>query len=65
MGHDDVRRLDQRRRDVDLGDDEHVRVWCQQLGCTTAELREAVRAIGNKNQLVQDFLKLKRGRNSG
>jgi hypothetical protein len=64
MGHDDASRLDQRRPDLDLGDDEHVRMWCQHLGCTTAELRDAVRAIGTKNQLVQDFLRRKRGRNS-
>jgi hypothetical protein len=39
---------------IDLGDDEYVRLWCQAMGCTMAELTAAVEAIGDRNELVQD-----------
>jgi hypothetical protein len=48
------------RHHIDLGDDEYVRLWCEGLGCTIAELAGAVEAIGQGNELVQDYLKRQR-----
>ena len=35
-----------------------VRYWCDALGCTEAQLRESVQAVGTSPEDVRDFLKV-------
>ena len=35
----------------------HVRYWCDSLGCTEAQLRESVQAVGHSPAEVRQFLK--------
>lgn len=42
---------------VEIADGSQVRYWCDCLGCTEAQLREAVQAVGNSPAKVRDFLK--------
>ncbi len=41
---------------VETAEGNQVRYWCDSLGCTEAQLREAVRAVGNSPSDVRDFL---------
>jgi len=34
-----------------------VRYWCDSLGCTEAQLRESIQAVGDSPASVRDFLK--------
>lgn len=45
---------------VSLTEDYEIRDWCKSLGCTEAELREAVRVAGNSSTEVRAYL-AKRG----
>ena len=47
-GHDTTR--------VELADGNEVRYWCQSLGCTEAQLRESVQAVGSSPEDVRAFL---------
>ena len=42
---------------VEIADGNEVRYWCESLGCTEAQLRESVRAVGNSPENVRQFLK--------
>ena len=42
---------------VEIADGNEVRYWCESLGCTEAQLRESVRAVGNSPENVREFLK--------
>jgi len=42
---------------VQIADGNQVRYWCDSLGCTEAQLRESVQAVGNVPDRVRDFLK--------
>jgi hypothetical protein len=42
---------------VQIADGNQVRYWCHSLGCTEAQLRESVQAVGNSPEKVRDFLK--------
>ncbi len=42
---------------VEIADGNQVRYWCDSLGCTEAQLREAVRAVGSSPPDIRDFLK--------
>ena len=39
-----------------LEEDYEVRDWTKSLGCTPAELREAVKAVGNSAEKVREYL---------
>lgn len=41
---------------VELADGNAVRYWCESLGCTEAQLRESVQAVGNSPARVREFL---------
>lgn len=41
---------------VELDEGNKVRYWCQVLGCTEAQLRESVQAVGSSPANVRDFL---------
>ena len=47
-GHDTTR--------VEIADGNEVRYWCESLGCTEAQLREAVQAVGSSPESVRAFL---------
>ncbi len=49
----------QDRKLIALTQDYEVRDWCKSLGCTEAELRAAVAAVGNSAEKVREFLKRK------
>jgi len=42
---------------VETADPNQVRYWCQSLGCTEAQLRESVQAVGHSPADVRQFLK--------
>ncbi len=42
---------------VEIADGNQVRYWCDSLGCTEVQLREAVRAVGSSPPDICDFLK--------
>ena len=42
---------------VQIAEGNQVRYWCDALGCTEAQLRAAVRAVGDSPAKVRDFLK--------
>jgi hypothetical protein len=42
---------------VEVTDGNEIRYWCESLGCTEAQLREAVQAVGSSPAKVRAFLK--------
>jgi Protein of unknown function (DUF3606) len=42
---------------VQIADGNQLRYWCDSLGCTEAQLRESVQAVGDSPVNVRDFLK--------
>jgi hypothetical protein len=42
---------------VQVADGNQLRYWCQSLGCTEAQLRESVQAVGDSPVNVRAFLK--------
>ena len=42
---------------IEIVDGNQVRYWCDSLGCTEAQLREAVQAVGYSPPKVRLFLK--------
>ena len=42
---------------VEIADGNEVRYWCESLGCTEAQLRESVQAVGSSPEKVREFLK--------
>ena len=42
---------------VETADGNQVRYWCESLGCTEAQLRESVQAVGHSPADVRQFLK--------
>jgi hypothetical protein len=47
--------LDNKR--IDINDPQEVRNWCKSLGCTEAELKRAVNAVGTSAKKVREYLK--------
>jgi len=41
---------------VQLAEGQQVRYWCESLGCTEAQLRESVAAVGTSPDNVRKFL---------
>ncbi len=41
---------------VQIAEGNQVRYWCNSLGCTEAQLRESVQAVGNSPANVRGFL---------
>lgn len=44
------------RKLISLEEDYEVRDWCKSLGCTSEQLRGAVKAVGNSADAVREFL---------
>ena len=42
---------------VETANGNQIRYWCHSLGCTEAQLRESVQAVGHSPAEVRDFLK--------
>lgn len=47
------------RKLISLDQDHEVRDWTASLGCTPAQLREAVKAVGNSAEKVREYLSKK------
>jgi len=47
----------QDRKLIALTEDYEVRDWCKSLGCTEAQLRKAVAAVGHSADKVREYLK--------
>jgi len=60
MGDDRSNRGPQDRARVNVSEDYEVRYWCGKFGCTAAELREAVDAVGVMADAVGAYLKKKK-----
>ncbi len=50
---DDTKKTGLDRKLISLEEDYEVRDWTKNLGCTPAELREAVKAVGNSAEKVR------------
>lgn len=48
------------RKLISLAEDYEVRDWTKSLACTPAELREAVKAVGNSADKVREYLAAKK-----
>jgi hypothetical protein len=48
-------------KQISLDQPHEVRLWCISLRCTSAELREAVRWVGNSPDKVRAFFKGRQG----
>ena len=45
---------------IGLSEVDEVRDWCESLGCTDAELRAALTAVGNIPDRVREYLRSKK-----
>jgi hypothetical protein len=57
---DDKKQTAQDRKRISLEEDYEVRDWTKSLGCTEAQLREAVKAVGNSADKVREYLTKKK-----
>ena len=53
---DDKKQTAQDRKLISLEEDYEVRDWTTSLGCTPAQLREGVKAVGNSAEKVRAYL---------
>jgi hypothetical protein len=53
---DDKKSTGQDRKLISLEQDYELRDWCKSLGCTEAQLRAAVKAVGNSAEAVRQHL---------
>ena len=60
---DDPKKTGHDRKLISLDEPHEVRSWCESLGCTEAQLREAVHAAGSGAAAVRDYLQ-KSGNNT-
>lgn len=57
---DDTKKTGLDRKLISLEEDYEVRDWTRGLGCTPAQLREAVKAVGNSAEKVREYLATKK-----
>lgn len=53
---DDTKQTALDRKLISLDQDYEVRDWCQSLGCTPQQLRDAVKTVGNSAEAVRVHL---------
>jgi hypothetical protein len=53
---DDPKKTRLDRTLISINEEHEVRSWTQSLGCTPAQLREAVKAVGNSAEAVRKHL---------
>lgn len=56
---DDATKTGLDRKLISLEEDHEVRDWTASLGCTPAQLREAVKAVGHSAEKVREYLSKK------
>jgi len=56
---DDTTKTGHDRKLISLEQEHELRDWTKSLGCTEAELRAAVKAVGNSAEKVREFLRKK------
>ena len=57
MSDDLSKKRPQDSSQVNLSEDWEVKYWCKEFGCTEAQLREAVRAVGKSVAAVRKYLR--------
>jgi hypothetical protein len=57
---DNKKQTGQDRKRISLEEDYEVRDWTKSLGCTEAQLREAVKAVGHSADEVREYLAKKK-----
>lgn len=57
MADDTTRRHGQDRDRINVNQDYELRDWAQKFGVSTQELREAVKAVGDRATEVESYLK--------
>jgi hypothetical protein len=55
---DDPKKTGLDRKLIALTEEHEVRDWCRSLGCTEAQLRKAVAAVGNSADKVREYMKV-------
>lgn len=55
---DDPKKTALDRKLIALDEEHEIRSWCQSLGCTEAQLRKAVAAVGNSAERVREYMKV-------
>ncbi|MEP0367426.1 MAG: DUF3606 domain-containing protein [Cyclobacteriaceae bacterium] len=56
MPDDKTKRHPQDGKRIDINDPNEVRNWCKSFGCTEADLKAAVKAVGTSAQAVRKHL---------
>lgn len=65
MADDPKLRGGQDRERINVNQDHELRDWSQKLGVTKEQLKEAVQAVGDRADKVEQHLKQRGGRASG
>lgn len=58
---DDKTRIAEDRRLISIHEEYEARDWAQSLDCSEAQLRDAVRAVGNSAAAVRAYLAQQKG----
>jgi hypothetical protein len=61
MTETDANPRDLTPKQISLDQPHEVRLWCISLRCTSGELREAVRWVGNSPEKVRAYLRSRQG----
>jgi len=65
MADDLTQRGGQDRQRIDIGQDYELRDWSKKFGVTKEQLKEAVQAVGDRADKVEQHLKSNRGSRAG
>jgi hypothetical protein len=65
MADDLQKRGGQDRKRIDVNEDYELRDWSKKFGVTKEQLKEAVQAVGNESDKVEQFLKGRERSGSG
>jgi hypothetical protein len=55
---DDPKKTGLDRKLIALTEEQEVRSWCKSLGCTEAQLRKAIDAVGHSADKVREYMKV-------
>lgn len=59
---DDTSKTGSDRKLISLNQDHEMRDWSKSLGCTEAQLRDAVKAVGHSVERIREHLSARRAK---
>jgi hypothetical protein len=60
MSDDQIKRAHTDQTRINIREDNEVRYWCEKIGCTQAELLDAIAFVGVMSEDVEGYLKRKK-----